>query len=37
MPRVALPDLAPQLEKIGFSGRLATVRGVERWVCGAAN
>ena len=37
VPRVARPELAPKLESLGFSGRLATVRGVERWICGATN
>jgi cytosine/adenosine deaminase-related metal-dependent hydrolase len=37
VPRVARPDLAPTLEALGFSGRLATVCGIERWTCGAAN
>jgi cytosine/adenosine deaminase-related metal-dependent hydrolase len=37
VPRVARPDLAPMLEALGFAGRLMTVRGIERWTCGAAN
>lgn len=36
VPRVARPDLAPALEKLGFRGRSMTVAGVERWTCGAA-
>nr|WP_166180449.1 amidohydrolase family protein [Altererythrobacter segetis] len=35
-PRVARPDLAPMLEQLGYCGRLATVRGIERWTSGAA-
>jgi cytosine/adenosine deaminase-related metal-dependent hydrolase len=37
VPRVARPDLAPTLQEFGFSGQLATVRGIERWICGEAN
>lgn len=35
MPRVARPDLARALEKLGFRGRSMTVAGVQRWTCGA--
>ena len=35
VPRVARPDLAPALEKLGFRGRSMTVAGVQRWTCSA--
>lgn len=35
VPRVARPDLAPILEKLGFRGQSMTVAGVERWTCSA--
>lgn len=33
VPRVARPELAPALEKLGFRGRRMMVAGVERWTC----
>ena len=33
VPRVARPDLAPALGKLGFRGHSMTVAGVERWTC----